>query len=85
MDTGFINQLFRKELLFQEEKNQDLTAKLKKLSIELTNLQQHSIEDEKTNRQKIHALQDALSKERKLCSNTEEELRTKTKVCLGFL
>lgn len=68
--------------MFQEQKNEELNVKLQSVSLELTGMQQQFFEATKIHQETIHRMEEALSKERKLLADTEDELRLKNQVYL---
>lgn len=79
MNTLFLIFFFyRKELLFQQEKNQELVDKLNNVTLEMVNLQQQLANMEKLNQQTVHNIEESLIKERAFRGTAEDELKLKT-------
>lgn len=72
--------LTRKQLTLQQIKNEELIGKLNSASAEVLDLQQQFHNMEKSNKERIRVLQEALSNERQLRNAVEEELQLKIQV-----
>lgn len=77
----YIFFLYRKELTFQQEKNEELNVKLQNASLELAAMQQKFFETNRIDQETIRELEEALANKCKLYLDAEEELGIKNQVC----